>query len=95
MEASVLVILSIRAAYEARKEAVVDENVRTVSMRARKSLAERVMYCGGCVELLEQWPVELKRPEGALVKLGWMPLNVLSYRGQVPIRTIIIWFILV
>ena len=28
------------------------ENVRTVSMRARKSLAERVMYCGGYVEVL-------------------------------------------
>ena len=36
---------------EAIKEALVDENVRTVSMRARKSLAERVMYCRGCVEV--------------------------------------------
>ena len=52
MEASVQVILSARVACEAAKEAVVAENVRTVSMRARKSLAERVMYCGGCVEVL-------------------------------------------
>ena len=28
------------------------ENVRTVSISARKSLAEKVMYCGGCVEVL-------------------------------------------
>ena len=41
-------ILSTRAAYEA----VVAENVRTVSIRARKSLAERVIYCGGCAEVL-------------------------------------------
>ena len=52
MEASVRVILSARVAYEVAKEAVMAENVRTVSMRARKSLAERVMYCGGCVEVL-------------------------------------------
>ena len=52
MEASVWVILSTRVACEAAKEAVVAENVRTVSMRARKLLAERVMYCGGCVEVL-------------------------------------------
>ena len=51
MEASMRVILSARVAWEAAKEAVVAENVRTVSMRARKSLEERVMYCGGCVEL--------------------------------------------
>ena len=52
MEASVRVIFSARVAYEATKEAVVAENVRTVSMRARKSLEEKVMYCGGCVEVL-------------------------------------------
>ena len=52
MEASVWVILSASVAYEAANEAVVAENVRTVSMRARKSLAERVMYCRGCVEVL-------------------------------------------
>ena len=46
------VILSANVAYEAANEVVVAENVRTVSMRARKSLAERVMYCGGCVEVL-------------------------------------------
>ena len=46
------VILSARVACEAAKEAIVVENVRTVSMRARKSLAKRVMYCGGCVEVL-------------------------------------------
>ena len=52
MEASVRVILSSSVACEAGNEAVVVENVRTVSMRARKSLTERVMYCGGCVEVL-------------------------------------------
>ena len=41
-------ILSTRAACEA----VVAENVRTVSIRARKSLEERVIYCGGCAEVL-------------------------------------------
>ena len=46
------VIHSARVSCEAAKEAVVAENVWTVSMRARKSLAERVMYCGGCVETL-------------------------------------------
>ena len=46
------VILSTRAACEAAKEAVVAENVRTVSIRARKSLEERVIYCGGCAEVL-------------------------------------------
>ena len=46
------VILSTRAACEAAKEAVVAENVRTFSIRARKSLAEKVKYCGGCVEVL-------------------------------------------
>ena len=51
-EASVRVILSASVACEVANEAVVVENVRTVSMRARKSLAERVMYCGGCVEVL-------------------------------------------
>ena len=28
------------------------EKVQTVSMRARKSLAERIMYCGSCAEVL-------------------------------------------
>ena len=37
---------------EAANEAVVAENVRTVSMRARKSLAERVMYYGGGAKVL-------------------------------------------
>ena len=46
------VILSTSMACEAANEAVVAENVWTVSMRDRKSLAERVMYCGGCVEVL-------------------------------------------
>ena len=46
------VILSTRAACEAAKEVVVAENVRTVSIRARKSLAERVIYCGGWAEVL-------------------------------------------
>ena len=53
MEASVWVILSSSVACEAVNEAVVVENVRTISMRARKSLAEWVMYYGGCVEVLE------------------------------------------
>ena len=52
MEASVQVILSASVACEAANEAVVAENVQIVSMRARKSLAERVMYCGGCVDVL-------------------------------------------
>ena len=52
MEASVRVILSASVACEAANEAVVAENVRTVSMRARKSLTERVRHCGGCVEVL-------------------------------------------
>ena len=54
MEASVRVILSASVDCEAANEAVVAENVRTVSMRARKSLAERVIYCGGYVEVLGQ-----------------------------------------
>ena len=52
MEDLVRVILSASVACEAANEAVVAENVQTVSMRARKSLAERVIYCGGCVEVL-------------------------------------------
>ena len=47
------VFLSASVACEAANESVVAENVRTVSMRARKSLVERVMYCGGCVEVLD------------------------------------------
>ena len=39
-------------ACEAAKEAVVAENMRTVSMRARKSLVERIMYYGDCIEVL-------------------------------------------
>ena len=50
--ASVRVILSESVACEAANDAVVAENVWTVSIRARKSLAERVMYCGGGVEVL-------------------------------------------
>ena len=46
------VILSTRAACEAIKEAVVAKNVRTVSIRARKSLAERAIYCRGRAEVL-------------------------------------------
>ena len=52
MAASVQVILSASVACEAANEAIVAENVQTVSMRARKSLAERVMYCRGCAEVL-------------------------------------------
>ena len=39
-------------ACEAANEAVVAENVRIVSIRARKSLVERVMYYGGGAEVL-------------------------------------------
>ena len=46
------VILSANVACEATNEVVVAEKVRTVSMRARKSLAKRVMYYGGCVEVI-------------------------------------------
>ena len=53
MEASVRVILSASVACEAANEAIVAENVRTVSMRAKKSLTKRVMYSGGCVEVLD------------------------------------------
>ena len=47
------VILSTREACEAAKEAVVAENVRTVSIRARKSLVERIIYYGGWAEVLD------------------------------------------
>ena len=53
MEALMRGILSVSVACEAANEVVVAENVRTVSMRGRKSLAERVMYCGGCMEALD------------------------------------------
>ena len=45
-------ILSTRAACGAAKEAVVAENVWTVSIRARKSLVEMVIYYGGRTEVL-------------------------------------------
>ena len=53
MEASMRVILSASVACEAANEVVVAENVRIVTMRARKSMVERVMYCGGCMEVLD------------------------------------------
>ena len=53
MEASMRVILFASVACEAANEVVVAENVRTVTMRARKSMVERVMYCGGCMEALD------------------------------------------
>ena len=53
MVASVLVILSARVAYEAVNEAAVAENVRTASMIVRKSLMDKVMYCGGGAEVLD------------------------------------------
>ena len=46
------VILSASASWEAANNAVVAENVRTASMRVRKSLVERVIYCGGGAEVL-------------------------------------------
>ena len=45
-------ILSSSVACEAANDVVIAENVWIVSMRARKSLAERVMYRGSCVEVL-------------------------------------------
>ena len=51
--ASVQVILSASVACEVANEAVVAENVRTISMRARKPLAERVIYCEGGAEVLD------------------------------------------
>ena len=79
MEASVRVILSASVACEAANEAVVAENVRTVSMRARKSLAERVMNWGGGVVwrcsaqlyLTEQW--------------AWDPKSVERQRASKPV----------
>ena len=59
--ASVQVILSASVACEAANDPVVAENVRTASIRARKSLEVRVMYCGGAwkysaqLYLIEQW----------------------------------------
>ena len=53
MVASVLVILSARVAYEAVNEAAVADNVRTASMIVRKSLMDKVMYCGGGAEVLD------------------------------------------
>ena len=53
MTASVQVILSSSVACEAANEVVVAENVRTVSIRAKKSLAERVMYCRGGPEVFD------------------------------------------
>ena len=47
------VFLSASVACEAANESIMAEDVRTVSMRARKSLVERVMYYGGCVEVLD------------------------------------------
>ena len=46
------VILSTSVAWEPVNEAVVAENEGTVSMRARKSLVERVMYCRGSAVVL-------------------------------------------
>ena len=66
--ASVQVILSASVACEASNEAVVAKNMRTVSMRAWKSLAERVMYCKGCAEVLSPTISDQAvgmRPEGS------------------------------
>ena len=46
------VILPASTAWEAANDAVVAENVRTASMIVKKSLVERVMYCGGGAEML-------------------------------------------
>ena len=53
MVASVWITLSASMVCEAANEAVVAENLWIVSKRARKSLAERVMYCGCGVEVLD------------------------------------------
>ena len=47
------VILSASVACEAANEVVVADNVQTISIRARKSLVEKVMYCGGGAEVLD------------------------------------------
>ena len=47
------VILSASAAKEAANDAIVAENVRTASMIVKKSLVERMMYCGGGAEVLD------------------------------------------
>ena len=121
------VILSASVACEAANKVVVAENVRTFSMRAGKSLTERVMYCGGFVEVLG--PAISDRTVGMKLEVcgeaegigacgtdagatrvvaggaeetggdtgetgATGPPSVLSYRGQVPTRTIIIWLIL-
>ena len=52
MAASVWVILSASVACEAANEAVVAEKVRAISMRAMKSLVERVVFCRGDAEVL-------------------------------------------
>ena len=56
------VILSTREACEAAKEAVVADNVQAISIKDRKSLAERVIYCRGCAEVLS--PSVLDRTVG-------------------------------
>ena len=53
MAASVRVILSASVVWEAANEVAVAENVRTVSMRAKKSMVERVMYYGGDEEVID------------------------------------------
>ena len=56
MAASVLVILSARAAWAVANDVVVVENVRTASMIARTSRVEIVICCGGGAEVLVTAP---------------------------------------
>ena len=56
MAASVRVILSTRAAWAVKNDAVVVEKVRTASMMVRKSRVEIVICCGGGAEVLAAAP---------------------------------------
>ena len=90
MAASMRVILSASVACEAANEAIVAENVWTVSMRARKSLAERVMYCGGGAEVLSpaisdravgMGPEKTERP-GEVSKERWRTVPEKAWKPQ-------------
>ena len=53
MAASVRVILSARATWAIANDADVVENVRTTSMRTRKSQVDIEIYCGGSATVLD------------------------------------------
>ena len=56
MEASVRVILSVRAAWAITNDVAVGESVWTASMMVRKSRVEIVICCGGGTEVLAAAP---------------------------------------